>query len=226
MCKFVTKAFEEGSFPVEMNKATITLIPKQTPPEQMSHLRPISLYNMVVKSITKIIANRLKPLMVKLVGKSKAVLFLAEKELIILFWFKKLSMPSKTGKKGCIAVKLDLEKAYDCIDWEFLRLVLQVIRINIKLMELIMFCISSTFLLVLWNREKLEPFKLQIGLRQGDLLSPYLFVLCMEVSQWIKQAVGKNVDADNFVERGTCAFSYVFFMTYFFLERRGNPKLV
>lgn len=101
-------------------------------------------------------------------------------------------MPSKTGKKGCISVKLDLEKAYDCIDWEFLRLVLQVIGINIKLMELIMFCISSTFLLVLWNREKLEPLKLQMGLRQGDLLSPYLFVLCMEVSQLIKQVVGEK----------------------------------
>lgn len=57
--QFVTQAFEYWSFPEEMNIITITLFPKQTPMEKMGHLRPISLRNVVIKCITKMVATRL-----------------------------------------------------------------------------------------------------------------------------------------------------------------------
>lgn len=66
MTKFVLEAFRVGSFPPDMNRTLISLIPKQSPPECMAHFRPISLCNVVVKIISKIVANQLKPLMSKL----------------------------------------------------------------------------------------------------------------------------------------------------------------
>ena len=80
-----------------------------------------------------------------------------------------------------MAIKVDLEKAYDRISWSFLRKVLVEVGLGKALLDFVMFCITSASLSVLWNGEKLDAFVPQRGLRQGDPLSPYLFVLCMEV---------------------------------------------
>lgn len=79
------------------------------------------------------------------------------------------------------------QKAYDRIDWSFLRQVLLSVGFSNHLAGLIMDCTISTSL---WNGEKLESFQPSRGIRQGDPLSPYLFVLCMEVfGQRITQEV-------------------------------------
>lgn len=98
-------------------------------------------------------------------------------------------------------VKLDSEKARDRIDWEFLRVVLRVIGLEEKIIDLILFSVSSAVHSVLWNGEKLEAFSPQMGLRQGDLLSLHLFVLCMEVlSQWIcKDMQEKKVETSKII---------------------------
>lgn len=88
-------------------------------------------------------------------------------------------MHKKKGKKGFILFKIDFEKAYDRVDWNFLRLTLTDFGFPISTIELIMSCITSSSLSLKWN-EILESFKPNRGLRQGDPMSPYLFVLCME----------------------------------------------
>lgn len=76
--------------------------------------------------------------------------------------------------------KIDLEKAYDRIDWNFLEAVLKKVCFGKDLLQVIMNCIKSTSLVVIWNGNQLEAFKSKWGLQQGDPLSLYLFVLCME----------------------------------------------
>lgn len=89
-------------------------------------------------------------------------------------------MRLKRGRRGYMAVKIDLEKAYDRLKWNFVRDTLRDIGIPEPLVSIIWQCISSSNMRVLWNGEELESFLPTRGIRQGDPLSPYLFVLCME----------------------------------------------
>ena len=79
-----------------------------------------------------------------------------------------------------MAIKVDLEKAYDRLEWNFIHKVLQTFHFPDQLIKLIMSCISSTSISILFNGGAIETFSPARGILQGDPLSPYLFILCME----------------------------------------------
>lgn len=83
---------------------------------------------------------------------------------------------------------------------------------GMDLTELIMFCITSTKLSIIWNNKCLDEFQPSRGIRQGDPLAPYLFLLCMDVlSQKIKDAVGDKRWVPVSASRGGPKFSHAFF---------------
>ena len=79
-----------------------------------------------------------------------------------------------------MVVKIDLEKAYDCLEWSFIKMVIEHFGFSENMIRLIMSCVSSTTIALLFNGSKLESFQPLRGIRQGDPISPYLFLLCME----------------------------------------------
>ena len=102
--------------------------------------------------------------------------------------FKKSSV-----KNGGLIVKIDLEKACDKVDWGFICQTLNLFKFPLRTIKLINTCIDSSSLAVMWNQEKLELFSPSHGLRQGDPLSPFLFVIYLErISFLISQTVHEN----------------------------------
>lgn len=79
-----------------------------------------------------------------------------------------------------MAINIDLEKANDKLEWSFIRDALHEIGYPTEMINLIWHCISSPRMKFLWNGEALEEFSPSRGIRQGDPISPYLFVLCLE----------------------------------------------
>lgn len=89
-------------------------------------------------------------------------------------------MAKQKNKTGCMVTKLDLEKAYDRIRWDFLEDTLVAFNFPRNLIRIIMFCVTHAKSQILWNGEPLEEIIHTCELRQGGPLSPYLFVLCIE----------------------------------------------
>lgn len=86
------------------------------------------------------------------------------------------------AKKRCfMAVKTDISKAYDKIEWDFVRKVMESLGFHQKWIEWIMQCISTVTYSFLLNGSAQGQVKQQRGIRQGDSLSPYIFILCSEI---------------------------------------------
>jgi hypothetical protein len=96
-----------------------------------------------------------------------------------------LAQPTKVfivlkKKMKALVLKLDLRKAYDCVDWEFLRLILLKVGLGIQMTKWIMSCVTSSSFVVLINGEATYFFRSGRGVRKGCPLSPLLFILVME----------------------------------------------
>ncbi len=89
-------------------------------------------------------------------------------------------MRKQTGKQWYMAIKIDLEKAYDRLRWDFLDQTLNLIGIPFKLQRAIMLCVITASFWVLCNGKLSEEVVPSRGVRQVCPLSPYLFVLCIE----------------------------------------------
>lgn len=79
-----------------------------------------------------------------------------------------------------MTIKIDLEKAYDKLEWYFIRERLNQINMFEELIKVIMSCVSSVSTLILFNGRILDPIYPSRGIRLGDPLSPYLFILCID----------------------------------------------
>lgn len=191
----VLDVLEGRGIPENLNDTHITLVPKVEHPEAASQFRPIGLCNVIYKIITKVIVNRLKPVLPFLISNTQSS-FVPGRQItdnIVIMQEVLHTMKKKQGTKGYMAIKIDFEKAYDRLRWAFIRDTLLQMQIPYLLVNVIMQCISTASLQVLWNGEPTQPFYPSRGIRQGDPLSPYLFVMCMErLYQTIEEAIVNN----------------------------------
>ena len=137
---------------------------------------------MFYKIVTKILVTRLQALLPDLIGPHQTSFVPGRHitENIIIAQEVVHSMQRKIGKKCLIAIKIDLEKAYDKLNWSFIHETLMELSLPFDLVHLIMECITFNSMNILWNCELTGDFSPSRGVRYGDLLSPYVFVLRIE----------------------------------------------
>lgn len=179
--KAIKSFFQSGRLLKELNTTAIALIPKIPNPDKLKDFRPISCCNTVYKCIAKIMANRLKVVLPNLVGPQQTAFIQGRRigDNVLLVQDLLRNYHRNTGTPRC-ALKVDLMKAYDTVRWDFIRGVLKASGFPEAFVQWIMECVTTTSFSISINGELKGFFQGGRALRQGDPLSPYLFVLVME----------------------------------------------
>lgn len=137
----------------------------------MIDLRPISLCNVLYKIISNVLANRLKGILDEIICPSQSAFVpghLISDNILVAYELSHYMRNKRNGEMGYAAVKLDMSKAYDRVEWSFLRDIMLRMGFHVKWIELIMKCVSTVTYRVKINGALSNKFSPERGLRQGD----------------------------------------------------------
>ena len=211
-----------------INKTNIILIPKTVHPSKMTECRPISLCNVAYKLISKTLANRLKAILIIVITENQSAFTL--NRLItnnVLVTFELMHyLNHKTDGKDCfMLVKLDMSKDFDRVEWGFVRGVMERLGFDGKWISLIMQCISSISYSDIINGEAYGSITPIRGLRQGDPLSPGLFLLYAKgLSAFIHQVARIQALYGISICRGCPNITHLFFVNDILLFCKASAQ--
>ncbi|KAG7579708.1 Reverse transcriptase domain [Arabidopsis thaliana x Arabidopsis arenosa] len=183
--------FLKGFLPKGVNTTILALIPKKIEAKEMKDYRPISCCNVMYKVISKILAKRLKRILPTSISPNQSAFIqdrlMLENQLLASEIVKDYHKDSVSAR---CALKIDISKAFDSVQWSFLVNILKAFNIPETFIHWIELCIGTASFSVQVNGELAGFFRSNRGLRQGCSLSPYLFVICMNVlSRMLDKAV-------------------------------------
>lgn len=167
VCKFVKDCFQDLTKIDGINITDVILIPKVENPDSIKQFGPIALCNVIYKTITKVIANRIKPLLSDIISPTQCSFVPGRHSTdnIIIAQEAIHTMGNKKGKKGFMAIKVDLEKAYDRLNWDFLNDTMKDIGFSDKMITVIMICVYLCRMRINWNGEHDEEFSISREIR-------------------------------------------------------------
>ncbi|WOL13616.1 hypothetical protein Cni_G22386 [Canna indica] len=176
-------------------KTNVIFVPKKEAPNEIIDYLPIASCTITYKILSKVIVNRLKPYIRSLISKEQSA-FIQGRRMHdnILIASEIINVIHKSKRKySYILIKLDLEKVFDRVSWKAMKKILEFMNFPMKMVPWIMACLSSTKFRCCANGVKSDCFQSFKGVRQGNPLPPYLFILMQDLlSKILNEYVGNG----------------------------------
>jgi len=226
----VQNFFEHGSFDKSLNHTNICLIPKTSEAKHLSEYRPIALCNVSYKVISRVLVERLQRHLSSIISEEQAA-FIPGRVITDNVLIAHEVIHALKVKKRCansfLAIKTDITKAYDRLEWDFLQATMFRFGFDVKWIKWIMTCVRTTTYSVNINGAPHGFIEPKRGIRQGDPLSPYLFILCAEVlSHMMKRAERNGAIKGIKISNGGPAISHLLFADDSLFFCQANKKSV
>lgn len=220
--------FESGHLLPGLNNTNMVLIPKVLKPQNMGDLRTIALCNVIYKILTKVMANRLKPILGDIISESHSDFVPGRAitdNIIVAYETQHFIKRKRQGNNGLLALKVDMSKAYDRVEWIFLREVMAKMGFCNRWIDSVMSYISSVSLSILDKGAEIGQVTPQRGLRQGDPLSTYLFIMVAEgLGALIKKAVSLGDLHEIAIAKGAPKVTHLLFADDSFFFFNANER--
>jgi len=175
--------FSTGLLDYRVNKTHIALIPKVDNPNSVMEFRPISLCNVVYKLLSKVLANRLKGIPPEITSPTQSVFIpsrLITNNVLAAYETLHTMQTRMWSQVGYMGIKLDMSKAYDRVEWNFLEMAMLQLGFAERWVFLVVQCVRTVSYSVVVNGNPVGLIQPSTCIRQGDPLSHYLFFLCAE----------------------------------------------
>ena len=192
--RFLDEFHANDVFPRGCNASFLALIPKVSDPQILNDYWPISLIGCMYKIVAKLLTKRLKVVMPFIINEAQSAFIEGRHLLHSALIANEVIDEAKRSNKSCLVFKVDYEKTYDLVSWNFLMYMMKRIGFSPKWIKWIEGCVKSASISVLVNGTLTVEFLLQRGLRQGDPLAPFLFnIIAKGLTGLMRRALEKNL---------------------------------
>jgi hypothetical protein len=182
ICSAVRSFLCGGDIPEGLCDLVVVLIPKVARLKHLKNFRPISLCNVLYKIASKVLPNRLKGILPLIISEKQSAFvpgrLITDNALIAFECLH--TIRNQKSKRPFFALKIDMMKAYDRVEWNYLHGCLRKLGFNSSWIQSVIRCLTCVRYDVRVNGELTEPVIPSRGILQGDPISPYLFLLCTE----------------------------------------------